>query len=74
MFGLLNRHALGSAPTPVSASWAMLEVPGMDNATSACVRELFSNSTLGVHVGGVTLDVAPHDLAMLRVVPGAATC
>ena len=70
-FGLLNR---GASPSPITANWAMLEVPSFSSGASACVRELFTNTSLGVHTTGVTVTVAPHDFALLRVVPGAAEC
>ena len=67
VFGLANRHATAS---PVEARWSMLEVEGMGDGTSACVRELFTNTTIGTRVGGVTATVAAHGLAVMRVVPG----
>lgn len=74
VFGLLNRNAVGSGDSQITASWSMLETPGFDDTTSACVRELYTNTSLGVHTGSVTVAVAPHDLAVLLVVPGASTC
>ena len=41
--------------------------------TTACVRELFSGSTV-MATGSVGWSVPPHDLAVLRVVPGASSC
>jgi hypothetical protein len=69
--GLENR---GAATANGTAEWSWLESPGFGAASSACVRELFSDAQLGVFVGGVTLPIDSHDMAVLRVVPGATTC
>jgi hypothetical protein len=65
----------GAAAAPADAQWAWLEAPGVGPATSMCVRELFTNASLGVHVGGISLPaVGSHDIAVLRLVPGATSC
>lgn len=70
--GLENR---GTAAADASAEWSWLESPGFGASSSACVRELFNNTALGVHVGGVTVPaLGSHDMAVLRVVPGATSC
>jgi hypothetical protein len=74
VFGALNRNAVGSSPAPIQVQWSMLETAGMGNTTAACVRELYTNTALGVNTGGITVTVAPHDIAVLRVVPGASSC
>jgi hypothetical protein len=74
VLGLLNRNDASSSPAPITASFSMLEDPAIGPSTSACVRELFSNTQLGVVTGQVTVTVPPHDLALLRVVPGATSC
>jgi hypothetical protein len=50
----------------LSARFAWLEVPGVDDSTSLCGRELFSNASLGVLKGGVTVQVGAQDIAMIR--------
>jgi len=57
-----------------TARWSWLEAPGIGDATSMCARELFTDTQLGVFVGGITLPVASHDIAMLRLTPGATSC
>ena len=70
--GLENRW---SASADASARWAWLEAPGFGDDSAACVRELFSGVELGVFVGGVTIPaLGTHDMAVLRVVPGASSC
>jgi alpha-galactosidase len=71
VFGALNR---ASVPLPISVRWSMLEAPGMGDGTAACVRELYNDTVLGVVTGGITVTVDPHDIAVLRVVPGAPSC
>ena len=72
VIGLENR---GAAAADAEAQWAWLEAPGFGADSSACVRELFSDVSLGVSVGGVTVPaLGSHDMAVLRVVPGAQTC
>jgi len=39
-----------------------------------CARELFTGAALGVLVGGMTLEVGAHDIAVLRLLPGATAC
>ena len=66
----LANHATAAAN--VSASFAWLEVQGIDSTTPLCGRELFTNTSLGVLKGGVTLAVGAQDLAMIRLSPEAA--
>jgi hypothetical protein len=73
VFGLLNRNAVGSGNATIEARWAMAEAPGLNDSTSACVRELISGRTQQA-TGGVSWPVPPHDMAVFRVVPGATTC
>ena len=74
VFGLLNRNPTTSAAVPISANFTLLEDPAIGPSTSACARELFTNTALGVVTGSVTVTVAPHDFAMVKVVPGATSC
>ena len=68
--GLVNRD--GSAPRVIAARWAWLETPGVGDATSFCVTELFAGTSLGALVGGVSLTVPAHDIAVLKLTPGSA--
>ena len=70
MFGLLNR---GSETVTIDGKFSMLETPGLDDNTAACARELFSDKMMKV-TGGVTWSVASHDIAVVRVSPGASSC
>ena len=73
VFGLLNRNAIGSGSVVIKADWSMLGMPPPPG--SVCVRELYSGRQSSVKASdGVSWAVAPHDLAVLRVVPGASTC
>jgi hypothetical protein len=75
VFGLLNRNSKGGANATIEAKFSWLEVPGLSDSTTACVRELFSDRIVTTKAtGSVSVSVAPHDLAVLRVVPGASTC
>jgi hypothetical protein len=68
----LNRWDI---PMPAQVRWVYLSAPGVGDGTSACVRELFTNASLGVHIGGLLVPaIAAHDTALLRVVPGALAC
>jgi hypothetical protein len=58
----------------ISIKWSWMETVGFGAATSACVKELFTGKSYGVVTGGLSVTVQPHDLAVLRVVPGATTC
>ena len=71
VFALVNRDP--AAPRNISAPFALLEVPGVDGATTLCGRELFSGKALGSIKGTLTLTVPPHDAAMVRLTT-AATC
>ena len=64
----------GNAAANGTALWKWLEAPDMGDGTTACVRELFSDAQLGLFTGNITLLVPSHDIAMLRVVPGASSC
>ena len=64
----------GSAPVNATGQWAWLEAPGLGPASAVCARELFTGAPLGVLVGGVTVEVGVHDIALLRLVPGATEC
>ena len=69
---MLNR---GAATATVAARWAWAGVAGFGDGSPACVRELFSGKMMvGAQVGGIQFDVASHDLAVFKVVPGAASC
>lgn len=74
VFAALNRNPTGGAPASIPVRWAMLEIPGFDDTTAACVRELYNGTAYGVVTGGLTVTVPENDLAVLRVVPGATTC
>ena len=70
--GIENR---GASAADGTAEWAWLEAPGFGPNSSACVRELFNGTSLGVQVGGVTVPaIGSHDMAVLKVVPGATSC
>ena len=70
--GLENR---GASPADATAEWSWLEASGFGSASSACVRELFNNTLLGIHVGGITVQsLGSHDMVVLRVVPNATSC
>ena len=72
VFGLLNR---GGTTVKIEAKFSMLEVQGFGDSTTACVEELFSGvSVKGGVTGGVTWNVASHDIAVVRVRPGASNC
>ena len=68
--GLVNRD--GAAAHAVAARWTWLEAPGVGDATSFCGVELFSGAKLGALVGGASVTVPPHDMALIRLTPGAA--
>ena len=70
MLGLQNRNVT----TTANVRWALLEASGVGDATSMCVRELYSNAALGVFVGGVSLSVPEHDMLVLQLTPGVTTC
>ena len=70
VFGLLNR---GSETVTIEGNFSMLEMQGLGDSTVACARELFSDKMMKV-TGGVTWSVASHDIAIVRVSPGASTC
>jgi hypothetical protein len=70
VFGLLNR---GSETVTIDGKFAMLETHGLGDSTAACARELFSDKVMKV-TGGVTWTVSPHDIAIVRVSPGASSC
>jgi hypothetical protein len=67
---LVNRD--GAGIRTIAARWSWLEAPEVNDSTSFCVVELFSGRKLGTNVGGVSMAVAPFDIAMLRLIPGAA--
>jgi hypothetical protein len=72
VFGLLNR---GSQTVAIQANFSMLEVQGFGDSTTACVEELFSGvKVAGGVTGGMTWNVASHDIAVVRVRPGASDC
>jgi len=64
----------GSAPANATGLWAWLEAPGLGPSSAVCARELFTGAALGVLVGGVTLEVGAHDIAVLRLLPGVTVC
>ena len=69
VLGLLN---LGGANASITAPFAALGVPGVGGGTTFCVRSLWAPaSTLGAFTGSITLPVPPHDLAVLKLTPGA---
>jgi hypothetical protein len=68
--GLVNRD--GAAARAIAARWTWLEAPGVGDATSFCGTEIFAGTKLGALVGGVSLTVPPHDIALIRLTPGAA--
>lgn len=70
VFGLLNRFSLGSPNVTIAAEWSWLDEPDFNSDTMACVTELFSGKTV-TGKGGISWSVAPHDIAVIRVVPGA---
>ena len=70
VFGLLNR---GATNTTIDAKFRLLEKAGFGDDTAACARELFSGRTMQVK-GSVSWSVAPHDMAMVRIKPGATSC
>ena len=74
VFGVLNRNSVSSNPIPITVEFSMLEDPNINSNTQACVRELYSGTSLGVVTGSVTYTVPPHDLAILKVFPGATSC
>ena len=73
VFGLLSRNAKGSGNVTIQANWSMAG-GNIGDESACCVRELYSGATVAKATGGVSWSVAPHDLAVLRVVPGASTC
>jgi hypothetical protein len=75
VFGALNRDPVGSAPASITVEFSMLEDPAMGPTTTACVRELYTNTLIGTSItGGFSVTVAPHDLAVLKVFPGQSSC
>jgi alpha-galactosidase len=70
VFGLLNR---GTTNATIDAKFTLLEKVGVGEGTAACARELFSGRTMQVK-GSVSWSVRPHDIAIVRVKPGATSC
>lgn len=68
--GLVNRD--GGAARTIAARWAWLEAPGVGDSSSFCVTELFTGTSLGALVGGASVNVPAHDMAVLRLTPGSA--
>ena len=58
------------APANVSARFAWLEAPGVGYGTAWCGRELFSNTSVGVVTGGLTLELLSLDGAALPTASG----
>lgn len=71
VFGMLNR---GESTETITARWSWAGAAGFGDTSSACVKEMFSGKTMTAQVGGIMFDVASHDLAVFRVLPGAASC
>jgi hypothetical protein len=72
VMGLWNRG--GAAATTVTARWRFLGVPGIDDTTTLCVRDLWAGANLGPHIGSVAMTVDVHDLALVRLsLPPCAT-
>jgi len=69
--GLLNRNAVGTPNATITAKFEWLEDPTFGAGSHACVRDLFSGVAKMV-TGSVEWSVTPHDMAMLRVVPGTS--
>jgi alpha-galactosidase len=70
VMGFVNRD--NAAAHAIAARWAWLEAPGVGDATSFCATELFSGAALGQMVGGASVTVPPHDMALVRLTPGSA--
>jgi hypothetical protein len=63
-----------SADNPAAiARWSWLEAPGIGDGTALCVRELYSDTQLGVFTGGIEVPLPAYDAVVLRLVPGS-TC
>ncbi len=58
---VLNR---GTAPAEVRVTWADL---GFDARAALYVRDLWAHRTMGPGTGGITVTVAPNDVAFLRL-------
>eukprot|EP00759_Apiculatamorpha_spiralis_P027968 PhF_6_TR30577/c0_g2_i1/m.44953/K07407/E3.2.1.22B, galA, rafA; alpha-galactosidase len=71
VIGVVNRFSVTSA---ASIGWDILEVPGFGRNASACVKEAFSGKTLGLYIGGMTLNVSAFDMALLLLKPNVASC
>jgi hypothetical protein len=69
VLGLLN---LGAAPASIAAPFAALGVPGVGSSSTFCARQLWAPaSSLGSFTGSIEQQVPAHDLAVLRLTPGA---
>jgi hypothetical protein len=71
VFALDNRD---KSTTIGTALFSLLEVPGVGDSSSMCIRDLFNGKSLGVHVGNISLPVPSHDTIILKAFPGASTC
>ena len=71
VMALDNRNA---EDTTTTAEFSLLEEDDIGPKTSICVRELFSDRSLGVHVGAITLTVPTHDTLVLKLFPNSSTC
>jgi alpha-galactosidase len=60
---LFNR---GGAESDISVTWEQIAYP---NHLSAKVRDLWTHKDLGAFTGGYSTKVAPHSVAMLKVLP-----
>lgn len=74
VLGLLNvgSAATGAAPTNITAPFRALGVDGVGDTSTFCIRTLWAPAaTLGTFTGSVSVSVPPHDLAVLKLTPGA---
>jgi len=54
----------GAAPADVRVAWSDI---GIGESAALYVRNLWTHQTTGPHAGGVSVTVAPNDVALLRI-------
>jgi hypothetical protein len=69
VLALLNAGSPANAT--IAAPFSAFEVPGVGAATSFCVRDVWARANLGVFTGSFSATVAPHDVGIYRLTPGA---
>lgn len=69
VLGLLN---VGSAAAAIAAPFSALGLQGVGQGSTFCARSLWAPAaSLGTRTGSITVTVQPHDLAVIRLTPGA---